>query len=331
MKNKKRSLLQVSLLLSLTCFLLFIVSLGVGAVSITPYEVIMALFGGKEGIHQTIIEKHRLPRMLLSLFVGAGLAVSGAILQGIIRNPLASPDVIGLTKGAGLAACIVILLFPSAPVLLLPISAFIGAAAVATALYLFAYKDGAKPATLALVGIALGALCHAGIQYFMIKFPVSINAALVWLTGSLWGSSWDDVGSLLPWMLILLPIAYLMAVRLDIMNLGDQIAGGLGEPTERTRLLLLAIAVALAGACVAIAGSIGFVGLVAPHMARGLVGSRHKAMLPVSALLGAILVLIADTLGRGLLPPAEIPAGLITAIIGAPYFLYLLRKETNTS
>lgn len=317
-------------LLLILCGIFFIISLGIGAVSISPVEVIAAILGRGESNHAFIIENYRLPRIILALLVGSGLAVSGAVLQGIIRNPLASPDVIGFTKGAGLAAAIVILLFPKSPIYMLPVSAFMGAAVVAVVLYLFSYKQGAKPATLALVGIALGALCHAGIQYLMIKFPIGINAALVWLTGSLWGRSWIHVEGLLPWMISLLPLTYILAVKLDILNLGDSVAEGLGENVKRSRLVLLAVAVALAGSCVAVAGSIGFVGLVAPHMARRLVGARHMLLIPVAAMLGSILVLIADTLGRWILLPVEIPAGLITAIIGAPYFLYLLRKETRS-
>lgn len=306
-------------------------SIGVGAVYISPDTLWRYFIGMDAGNSGFIIQNFRLPRILMAILVGAGLGFSGAILQGIIRNPLASPDVIGITKGAGLAAVTVIILYPNLPVIGLPIAAFLGAGVVTLALYLFAYRQGVKPATLALVGIALGSICQAGIQLLTVKFPLETNAALVWLTGSLWGKDWTDVWLLLPWILVLIPLALLLTRKLDVLSLGDDVAEGLGEPVRRARLLLLIIAVSLAGASVAVVGTLGFVGLVAPHIARQLVGNRHAYLLPTSALVGIALLLLADGLGRGLFPPTEVPAGIFTAIIGAPYFLYLLRKLQTSS
>ncbi|WP_335868943.1 FecCD family ABC transporter permease [Bacillus sp. 2205SS5-2] len=330
-KRFKRKLTPTGWIILLAVLVVFfsVISIGVGSVFISPVRVLSALFRTGGESDWFIIFNFRLPRIAIALLVGSGLAVSGTILQGIIRNPLASPDVLGITKGAGLAAVIVIILFPKSPFIALPISAFIGAAIVAVVLYLFAYKRGVQPATLALIGIALGAVCNAAIQYLMIRFPVDANAALTWLTGSLWGRGWDEVIGILPWIIVLLPITVILAIKLDILNLGDDVAEGLGENIGYTRLLMLALSVALAGASVATVGSIGFVGLVAPHIGRQLVGAKHKHLLPVSALIGILLVLFADGLGRGLLPPIEIPAGVFTAVIGAPYFLYLLRRESK--
>ncbi|MFC4558447.1 FecCD family ABC transporter permease [Virgibacillus kekensis] len=308
-----------------------VIATGIGAVFISPMEVVGSLIGTAEKGSNVIIMQYRLPRIVMAILVGAGLGVSGAILQGIIRNPLASPDVIGITKGAGLAAASVVLLAPQAPIIALPLAALFGAAIITIVLYLFAYNRGVNPSTLALVGIALGAICHAGIQFLMVKFPVEINAALIWLTGSLWGKSWNDVLLLLPWILILFPISLMLARRMDILNLGDDVAEGLGEPAKRTRILLLVVAVALAGASVAVVGSLGFLGLIAPHIARQLVGNRHKLLLPMAAVTGMLLLLLADALGRGIAPPSEIPAGIFTAVLGAPYFLYLLRKLRTTT
>lgn len=304
-----------------------IVSLGIGAIPITPLEVWSALMGGGDEQHVFIIENYRIPRMVLALLAGSGLAVSGTILQSVIRNPLASPDVIGITKGAGLAACMVMILFPKSPVYVLPVSAFAGASLVAIALYWFSYRRGVQPSTLALAGIGLGAICQAGIQYLMVKYPVDVNLALVWLAGSLWGRNWEEIFGVLPWILILLPLLILFAMKLDVLSLGDEVAIGLGENVKRLRVILLGMAVALAGACVAAVGSIGFVGLIVPHMARRLVGANHIWILPVSAMLGSLFILVADSMGRGLFPPFEIPAGIVTAVIGAPYFLFLLRQE----
>ncbi|MFZ3579607.1 FecCD family ABC transporter permease [Virgibacillus sp. DJP39] len=324
-KNKTTPNIRLMLLVIITFAVAFL-SVGVGAVFISPFELFRSFIGNGDESAWFIITNYRMPRIVMAVLVGAGLGVSGAILQGIIRNPLASPDVIGITKGAGLAASIVVLLFPHAPVIMLPISALAGAGLVTIFLYLFAYKRGVSPSTLALVGIALGAICQAGIQFLMVKFPIEIHAALIWLTGSLWGKSWNDVLLLTPWIVVLVPVSILLATRLDILNLGDDVAEGLGENTERTRLILLIVAVALAGSSVAVVGSLGFLGLIAPHIARQLVGNRHSLLLPTAAVMGILLLLLADALGRGLAPPAEIPAGIFTAVLGAPYFLYLLRK-----
>ncbi|MFT9487063.1 MAG: FecCD family ABC transporter permease [Tepidibacillus sp.] len=316
-------------LLFLAGLILFLstIGIGIGAVYISPREVVSVILGKGEEMNAFIIMNYRLPRILVALLAGAGLAVSGAILQNIIRNPLASPDVIGITKGAGLAAVIVIILFPKSPVGLLPLAAFTGALVVAILLYLFAYKKGVRPATLALVGIALGAVCQAGIQYVSVKYPSDVNATLTWLTGSLWGRSWDEVKGLLPWIMVLIPLSVILATKMDLLSLGDDVAMGLGENVQRLRILLLIIAVALAGASVAVVGTIGFVGLIAPHMARQLVGAKHQYLLPAAAMIGVLLLLIADGFGRALIPPVEVPAGIFTAILGAPYFLYLLKKK----
>ncbi|MEK5485853.1 FecCD family ABC transporter permease [Lysinibacillus sp. FSL M8-0355] len=307
-------------------FILSIVSLGLGAIYITPSEIIRNLIGEGTQSQRFILNNYRIPRIIIAIIVGAGLATAGAILQGILRNPLASPDVIGVTKGAGLAAVIIIVLFPTSPIIFLPLSAFIGAAIIAAILMLFVYKKGAQPNTLALVGIALGAICQAGIEYLMIKFPDDVSMTLLWLTGSLWARGWDQVYLLLP-CLILIPILFGLTAKLDILSLGDDIATGLGERSKFLRYILLSVSVILIGVCVATVGSIGFIGLIAPHIARRIVGSKFNVLLPASALFGAILLLVADSLGRGLFPPIEIPAGIITAVIGAPYFLYLLRAE----
>ena len=333
MKNKQKFMLQrnvhpnlILLVLLIIILILSIISLGLGAIYITPSEIIQNLFGEGTSSQKFILSNYRIPRIIIAIIVGSGLATAGAILQGILRNPLASPDVIGVTKGAGLAAVIIIVLFPTSPIIFLPLAAFIGAAIIAVILMLFVYKKGAQPNTLALVGIALGAICQAGIEYFMIKFPDDVSATLLWLTGSLWARGWDQVYILLP-CLILIPLLIGLTSKLDILSLGDDIATGLGERSKFLRYILLGVSVVLIGVCVATVGSIGFIGLIAPHIARRIVGSKFKVLLPASALFGAILLLVADSLGRGLFPPIEIPAGIITAVIGAPYFLYLLRSE----
>lgn len=308
-----------------------IIGIGTGAVFLSPRQVVEALLGTGMKNHMFIIGEYRLPRIILGMLAGAGLAVSGAILQGMIRNPLASPDVIGITKGAGLAAAAVIFLFPKSPAYLLPLAAFGGAGVVAFILYLYTHRRRVQPATLALVGIAIGVICQAGIQYLLVKNPGDVHSALLWMAGSLWGRGWEHVLAVLPWILVFLPLTYLLARHLDVLSLGDDVAEGLGENVTRLRLLLLVTSVALAGACVAVVGSIGFVGLLSPHIARRLAGGKHGIQLPAAALIGALLMVLADSLGRAILPPMEVPVGIVTAVIGAPYFLYLLGREKRKS
>lgn len=316
------------IIIALITIILFIglLSIAVGTIYV-PLDQVGLTVLGQPTENAFIIQRYRAPRVMLSVFVGAGLAMSGAILQGVLRNPLASPDVIGITKGAGLAASITIILFPASPVIALPLSAFAGAMLVAALLFGFVYRRDGSPISLTLTGIALGAMCNAGIQYLIVKHPVNVNTALVWLTGSVYGRGWDEVVGVFPWLGLLFPLALASAGKLDILHLGDDVATGLGENSKRLRLCLVAVAVALAGVSVAAVGAIGFVGLIAPHMARRLVGAKYGVLLPVAGLLGAILILVADTLGRILCPPLEFPAGLITAVVGAPYFLYVLRRE----
>ncbi|RNB82641.1 iron ABC transporter permease [Brevibacillus nitrificans] len=321
-KNAKFLLLVLSAVTLLAAFL----CMGIGSIYIWPGQIIGVL-AGESSSYAFVIENYRLPRTVLAILSGAGFAVSGVILQGMIRNPLASPDVVGVTKGAGLFAVVVIILFPAASPLVLPVVAFLGALAVAVVLILFANRSGAQPGTFALVGLAVGAICQALTEFILVKYPLQANDSLVWLAGSLWGKGWDEIYGLLPWLCVLLPLSLSLHRKLDIINLDEVSSTGLGLHVERTRYVLLVLAVALAGACVAAIGSIGFIGLIAPHIARKIFGSQHRYLLPGAAILGGLILVLADALGRGLRPPTEIPAGILTAMIGVPYFLYLVHQE----
>jgi ABC-type Fe3+-siderophore transport system permease subunit len=306
--------------------LLSFYSLSVGATPVSLGDVLRALVGQTSNQASQIVIDFQLPRVLLCWLVGTALAVSGAVMQGVIRNPLAAPDIIGVTKGAGFAGMLLLLAIPGLPVLAVVPAAFIGGVLAAGMVYLFAYRRGATPVRIALVGIAVSAAFEAGIRFLLVRNPLDVSAALIWLTGSLFGRSMSSVYEILPWVLALVPLIVIWARRLDVLGLGDDLAAGLGEPVERTRRMLLFFAVALAASAVAVAGTIGFVGLIAPHMARRVFGGRHLASIPAAALFGVLLMLFADMLGRGLAPPLEIPAGLVTAVVGGPYFLYLLVK-----
>jgi ferric citrate transport system permease protein len=324
-RERRRRLMVIGLVVA--CVVMTVLSLMIGAVIYSPGDVIHALTGTSHNHSGVVITKFQLPRVLLCWLVGIGLAVAGGVMQGVIRNPLAAPNIIGVTHGAGLAAVVVVLAIPSAPSVLLPVVAFGGGVAAFLLVYVAAYRKGATtPARLALVGVAVGALCQAGILFFLVRYPSNVSSALTWLAGSLYGRTMTSFWEILPWVAILVPLLLRYSHRLDTLALGDDLAAGLGEPVERTRRITLLLAVALSSAVVAGAGTIGFVGLVAPHIARRLVGGRHGTYLPVAGLIGALLMLVADTIARGAVPPLEIPSGMVTSVIGAPYFLYLLAK-----
>jgi iron complex transport system permease protein len=239
-----------------------------------------------------------------------------------------------INAGSGLGAVIVIVFTASNPqnanVFALPFAALIGAGIAAFFIYTLAWKQGVTPKRLLLVGIAVGAGISAIMTLLLIKMKFfTVMLAQIWLSGSLWGTNWNFVLALLPWIVILLPVAFYKGRYLNVLNLGDQVALGLGTKVERERLKLIAVAVALAASCVAVAGGIGFLGLLGPHIARRLVGPNHKWLIPTSALAGALLLVTADVIGRNILAPSEIPVGIVVSGIGAPYFLCLLVKSKN--
>jgi iron complex transport system permease protein len=279
-----------------------------------------------------------MPRMTLAMLIGIGLALSGAIMQSISRNGLADPGLLGINAGAGVGV-IGLLLFvgrdmtganenplQAAPFLLFPVVAFGGAFLAALLVYVLAYKNGeVTPSRLILVGVAVGFGLAAITLLLSLKLhPWIYQIAVLWLAGSITITTWKSVLTLLPWIVVLAPFVFYKARVLNVLNLGDSVATGLGTAVERQRLVLLAAAVGLAASSVAVGGGIAFVGLLGPHIARRLVGPRHEVMLPTAALVGALLLVIADIPARNLLAPIEIPTGIVVAIIGVPYFLYLL-------
>ncbi|MEW5321600.1 iron ABC transporter permease [Geobacillus thermoleovorans] len=314
--------------------LLFLISIGSGEMRMSPLEAAAALLGYGEEIHQTVIVTFRLPRVLVAWMAGMALAVAGAVLQGMVRNPLASPDVLGITGGAAASVVAFLALFSdennslTVSIHWLPLAAFLGATAAAWFVYMLAWKNGLAPLRLVLVGIGVSALMQALTTLLMITGPIyRASQANVWITGSVYGASWKHVSLMAPWVIGLLLLAILAARHVNVQELGDELAMGLGGAVERQRLGLVLLSTALTGGAVAFAGGIGFVGLMAPHMARRLVGSAFGALLPTAALLGGVLVMGADLAGRLLLAPTEIPAGVFTAAIGAPYFIYLLYQN----
>lgn len=330
-KMKRKNFFILSTLIVLI-LITFVISMNTGVIKLTPLEVIRTLFGQGDAQQQLILFEFRLPRIVIAVLVGMGLAVSGAVLQGISRNALADPGILGINAGAGLAVMLFISFFPStkaAPVYLLPVLAFIGSGLTAIIIYTLSYKrhEGITPMRLILTGVAVAAGISSAMIVLTLRLtPENYQFVATWLAGSIWGSNWRFVLSLLPWLIVLLPFVYAKSRVLNILNLGEITAVGLGASIEKERRWLLAASVGLAGASVSVSGGIGFVGLVAPHLARQLVGAKHQFLLPASALLGGLLVLLADTIGRSILEPSEIPAGIVVAVLGAPYFLYLLAR-----
>ncbi|MGJ3249469.1 MAG: FecCD family ABC transporter permease [Elainellaceae cyanobacterium] len=320
------------ILLSLT-FIALIVNVSYGEYPVPPWEVVRAVIGleTSNADYAFIVNILRLPRALVAVMVGVGLAIAGTITQGILRNPLAAPDIIGINAGAALAAVTLIIALPNIPVAMLPIAAFIGGFTVFVLIYLLAWQEGSYPIRLVLVGIGFSLMAGA-ITNILVTFGNinDVSQALVWLAGSVYGRSWDEVRAMMPWLVVFVPIAIVMARDLNALNLGDDVARGVGSPLEWRRGLLLVTSVALAGAAVATAGTVGFVGFIAPHIARRLVGPSHEGLLLTAALTGGLLVVVADLLGRSLFAPIELPCGLITSVIGAPYFLYLLIQRRST-
>lgn len=329
---KKPAFKVVTLILLI--FLTFIASLQTGAIQIQPVDVLRTLVGLGSERDALILFEFRLPRMVIALLVGAALAVSGAILQSISQNELADPGILGINTGAGLAVVVFIYFFQGSlsgvsqlTIFIMPLFAFIGAAFAAFLIYVFAWKKGITPVRLILVGIAVNAAFSALLIVIQLRMaPNDFMQATIWLTGSIWGSTWSYVLTILPWLLILVPLAVYKARTLNVMQVGTESAISLGVSMEKERRLLLILAVALAAISVAVAGGIAFLGLVAPHIARKLVGPQHQIMIPTATLVGAFILLAADMIGRNVLAPSEIPVGIVIAIIGAPYFLYLLMR-----
>lgn len=315
--------------LASTLLLVALLSLVLGAIPIPPAEIAAVLLGHGNPDYRAILLDYRLARVLIGALIGAGLSVAGTVIQTLLRNPLASPGTLGITAGAGLGAVMVALLLPASMAGMMSPAAMVGGAAVALAIYFIAYRGGIDPIRLALVGVAMGAFCSAGIDLILLRGSANLATALVWLTGSLWGRGWSELFGLLPWIGVLLPVVWRLALQLDLLQLGEAAAQGLGMRVAAIRLLLFCAVVGLAGASVSAAGTIGFVGLISPHMARLLVCGRHRILLPTAALCGSSLVLAADLCGRLLRPPLEIPAGLIISAVGAPFFIYLLWRVSR--
>ncbi|WP_295163090.1 FecCD family ABC transporter permease [Selenomonas sp. F0473] len=292
-----------------------------------PLEEIFAILGGaRDTVHAQILWNIRLPRTIVAALVGVNLSLSGAILQAILRNPLADPHIIGISSGAGLAGIFIMLALPGAALLITP-GAFVGAMFAAFLIYILAWRDGIRPTRIILAGVAVSTFLGAGISAMMILYSDRVQGALMWMVGGLSARTWPHVEMLWPYTLGAGLLAMLAAQRLNILQLGDDMARGIGLAVEQTRVMLTAIAALLAASAVSVVGLLGFVGLIVPHAARLMIGADYRFLLPAAALLGIGVLTLSDTAARLLFAPLELPVGIIMAALGAPFFLYLLRRQ----
>jgi len=323
----------VSTVGAVAVLLTFAWSIAVGDYEIPLTEVLAVLTGGGEGASQFVITELRLPRAVVGLVVGAALGLSGALFQTFARNPLASPDVLGITDGAAVGAVFVIVMGSSGGVLAagvnslgVTLAALAGALITAGALYLFAWRRGIDGTRLVLIGVGLSAVMTAGVHWMLTKAAVyDLPAALVWLSGSLVGRGWHEIWPVIWALAVLGPLALVLTTTLRALQLGDDSARGLGVRLQAAQLSVLLVAVGLAAFAVSAAGPVDFVAFVVPQIAIRLVGGSRPPLV-ASAILGSLLVLVADTVSRTLFP-TELPVGVVTAVVGAPYLLWLLVRS----
>lgn len=332
-----RSRLYAIFGLMLLLGIVMVLALTVGSAQISLTSVSTTLFSWLPFIDaaptwspaiETIIMDIRLPRVLLAGIVGAALAVAGATYQGLFRNPLADPYLIGVAQGAALGAVVGFLLPWPAGSGIIPVFAFLGALVAAAVVYSVAKVGKTLPVTtLILAGVAIGAFMASITSYLMITSGEQLHGILSWLMGRFSLSNWEQVTMVMPYIIIGVVVIWLYARPLNVMQLDEEQAQQLGINVERVKLILLAVATLITAAAVCFVGTIGFVGIIVPHAVRLVWGPDHRFLLPLTTLAGASLLIIADTAARTILAPTEIPVGVITAFLGAPFFLYLLRHK----
>ncbi|MGG1441992.1 iron ABC transporter permease [Brevibacillus laterosporus] len=330
--SRERRAGMVGVILVFISLVTILISLNTGSIRLAPVTVLQAFIGNGSQEDMMVLFEYRLPRIVVTMLAGVGLGVSGAILQGLSRNSLADPGILGLHAGASFGLMIFVSFFHSlkgTSALLIPLFTFLGGVVTAVLIMLLAYDrhKGLLPIRLILVGIAITAGFSATTLFLSLALDETTYAFTSrWLVGNVWGRDWINVVALLPWILIFTPYALAQSKALNAFSLGDEVAMGIGTAVNRKRLLLLGTAVALSCASVSMVGGIGFIGLVAPHLARRLVGPLHQHLLPIAGLVGLVILVIADTIGRSIFQPNAIPAGVVVAAVGAPYFLYVLCK-----
>ncbi|EJX1704424.1 TPA: FecCD family ABC transporter permease [Staphylococcus aureus] len=332
--NKRRQWIALAVF-SILLFLGCTWSITSGEYNIPVERFFKTLIGQGDAIDELILLDFRLPRMMITILAGAALSISGAIVQSVTKNPIAEPGILGINAGGGFAIALFIAIGKINAdnfVYVLPLISILGGIATALIIFIFSFNknEGVTPASMVLIGVGLQTALYGGSITIMSKFDDKQSDFIAaWFAGNIWGDEWPFVIAFLPWVLIIIPYLLFKSNTLNIIHTGDNIARGLGVRLSRERLILFFIAVMLSSAAVAVAGSISFIGLMSPHIAKRIVGPRHQLFLPIAILVGACLLVIADTIGKIMLQPGGVPAGIVVAIIGAPYFLYLMYKTKN--
>lgn len=324
---KKRTIVIVSF-----CILLIIastLSLMIGQVSFTLSEIWSGLFHSDDSLSRRIVWELRFPRVLIGMIVGMCLATSGAILQGVMKNPLADPGIIGVTSGAGLAATTIMIIFP-AYIMFLPLAAFLGALITAIVIYALSWKGGTSPVRIILVGVAINAVIGAFMSALMLLYSDRVQSVLPWLAGGIAGVGWIQFKMIIYYAIAALILALFAIRHIRILRLGDEVAKLLGHNVEKSRLFLIVLSTLLAGIAVSVSGLIGFVGLVVPHILRIMIGGDYRYLLPASALGGGLLVVLADTVARSAFNPIELPVGILLSFLGGPFFLYMIQRRRDS-
>lgn len=308
--------------------LVVLFSIATGTVDLPLSKIFNLLRGagnGEDRFIRQILFNVRIPRVITGVLVGMNLAVAGVLLQGLLRNPITSPNIIGVNAGAGFAAVIIMTLFPG-EIVFLPVAAFLGALCASLLIYALAMQTSGRSSTvhIVLAGVAISALLRALTSALMMINSDVLDVTYSWLLGSLSGRSWISVQSLWPYSAVALSAALLISPKVNLFGLGEEMGSSIGLRVGLYRLIIILTSSVLAGSAVSVAGTIGFVGLIAPHTARLLVGADHRYLIPLSAIIGAILLVLSDTVARIAFQPVEISVGIVTSVIGAPFFLLLL-------
>lgn len=332
-KNKKFTLIIIALISLI--FLTFVISLHLGSSNTTPIDVIRTLIGLGTKSQELVIFKLRLPRIIMAVLVGTALAIAGVILQAVTKNDLADSGILGINSGAALFVVMYMYFLngnvyegmSNFTIYTMTIVALLGALFGAFLIYILAWNKGINSSRLLLIGIGINTAFLALLTVFQLKFTTQeFNRVIAWTNGSIWGATWKYVYIISPFVIIFGLIAFYKSRSLDVLNLGDDVAIGLGVDAEKERRNLIVVAVILAGVATSVAGSIAFLGLISPHIARKLIGPSHKSLIPISVLVGVFILLISDTIARNLFAPLEMPVGLVVSVIGVPYFIYLMIK-----
>lgn len=333
-KTKKTKIIFIAALL----FLLgsMVIALMSGSYAMSLEQIVQTLIGNGSKAENMAILQIRLPRTMIAILVGMSLAVAGGVLQTVTKNDLAEPGMIGINAGAALTIVLLITAHTTSyydklsknQILIMPLIAFMGAMLASILVYLLTYRKGIKPVRLILVGIGVNAGLNAVISYYQLTSSKGdFNQVLTWTNGSLWGSSWTYVKLITPLFLGVFLLIYRKSRILDVLQLGDDLAIGLGIDVKRETVIFFFLSAALSAIATAVAGNIAFLGLLGPQIARKIVGGRNRLLLPLGGLISAAILILADTAARCLFSPIELPVGIVVSLIGVPYFIYLMMRE----